>query len=222
MMETSEHPSMDTQAVVAAFDFDGTLTLGDTLIPFLIRSLGWPRFLLVITLSLPWLAAFFLRLIKNHQAKARLLQFSFAGWTQERAQQHAKDFVQNYLPAQWRAWGLAQLVQHQRLGHHCVIVSASPDIYLREVATSLKVQALLCTGMELRDGRYTGQMATPNCHGAQKVIRLRAWINDNLGPNIQPELYAYGDSKGDLQLLELADHAWYRGRDIPKNKAYQA
>jgi phosphatidylglycerophosphatase C len=208
--------------VVAAFDFDGTLTQGDTLMPFLIRSLGWPRFLLAIVLSLPWLVAFFLRLIKNHQAKARLLYCAFKGMTQEQAQQHAKDFVQNYLLTQWRDWGLAQLVEHQRQGHHCVIVSASPDIYLREVAASLGVQALLCTGMELQDGRYTGHMATANCHGEQKVVRLRAWINETLGQDINLELFAFGDSNGDKQLLELADHAWYQGRSITKNSIYQA
>jgi phosphatidylglycerophosphatase C len=199
---------------VAAFDFDGTLTQGDTLMPFLIRSLGWPRFLLAIVLSLPWLVAFFLRLIKNHQAKARLLYCAFKGMTQEQAQQHAKDFVQNYLLTQWRDWGLAQLVEHQRQGHHCVIVSASPDIYLREVASSLKVQALLCTGMELQNGHYTGRMATPNCHGEQKVLRLRVWINEALGEDTKPDLYAYGDSKGDLHLLELADHAWYKEKPV--------
>jgi phosphatidylglycerophosphatase C len=129
--------------------------------------------------------------------------------TQEQAQQHARDFVQNYLPTQWRAWGMAQLVQHQRLGHLCVIVSASPDIYLREVADSLKVQALLCTGMELQASRYTGHMATSNCHGEEKVRRLQAWLATEFSGEA-PELHAYGDTKGDLPMLNMAQHAWYR------------
>jgi phosphatidylglycerophosphatase C len=203
-----------TMPVVAAFDFDGTLTHRDTLVPFLIRSLGWPKFLRALLLSAPWLAAYALRLMSNHRAKARLLQVSLAGWSQAQAQAHARDFVHHYLPTQWRAWGLQQLVQHQRLGHRCVIVSASPGIYLHAVAASLGVDAVLCTEMELQDGRYSGRMATPNCHGQQKVLRLQSWLRTTWGDSVLPELHAYGDTRGDLPLLNLADQAWYRGKPL--------
>lgn len=206
-----------TKPVVAAFDFDGTLTHRDTLLPFLIRSLGWPRFLRALLLSAPWLAAYALRLMSNHRAKARLLQVSLAGMRPEQAQGHAQDFVDHYLPGQWQAWGLQQLVQHQRQGHRCVIVSASPDIYLQAVATSLGVDAVLCTEMELKGGRYSGRMATPNCHGEQKVLRLQAWLRTTLGEGALPELHAYGDTRGDLPLLHLADQAWYRGKPLRRS-----
>jgi phosphatidylglycerophosphatase C len=198
--------------LVAAFDFDGTLTHRDTLLPFLIRSLGWPKFLLALLLSAPWLAAYALRLTSNHRAKARLLQVSMAGWSQVQAQRAAEHFVTDYLPGQWRAWGLQQLVQHQRQGHRCVIVSASPGIYLHAVGVSLGVDAVLCTEMEMEAGHYSGRMATPNCHGEQKVLRLQAWLRATLDEGALPELHAYGDTHGDLPLLHLADHAWYRGK----------
>jgi phosphatidylglycerophosphatase C len=179
MPKVNPSPAMaaETKTVVAAFDFDGTLTHRDTLLPFLIRSLGWPKFLRALLLSAPWLVAYAVRLMSNHRAKARLLQVSLAGWSQAQAQVASERFVTHYLPGQWQPWGLQQLVQHQRLGHRCVIVSASPGVYLHAVGKSLGVDAVLCTEMELVDGRYTGRMATPNCHGQQKVLRLRAWLN---------------------------------------------
>lgn len=198
--------------VIAAFDFDGTLTRRDTLLPFLIRNLGWPRFLCALLLSSPWLLAYALRLMSNHQAKARLLHVSLAGWTQRDAQARAQAFVTSYLPAQWQPWTLEQLLEHQRLGHTCIIISASPDLYLHAVAVSLRVDALLCTEMEQQDERYTGAMASLNCHGEQKVLRLQAWLQANFPHDITPEIHAYGDTKGDLPLLRLADHAWYRGK----------
>ena len=82
-----------TRAVVAAFDFDGTLTYRDTLGPFLIRSLGWPGFLRALLLSAPWLAAYMLQLISNHEAKARLLQVSLGGVAQQDIAGHAQEFV---------------------------------------------------------------------------------------------------------------------------------
>ena len=60
--------------VVAAFDFDGTLTWRDTLGPFLRRLLGTPGYLWLLFACSPWLLAWLLRLTSNHRAKARLLQ----------------------------------------------------------------------------------------------------------------------------------------------------
>lgn len=197
---------------VAAFDFDGTLTRRDTLGPFLLRHLGWFGFARALLLSSPWLLAYVLRLMSNHRAKARLLQVGLAGAACEDVERDAQDFIRRDLPGQWQAWGLQQLVQHQHQGHRCVIVSASPGIYLHAVGKSLGVDAVLCTEMEVIDGRYTGRMATPNCHGEQKVVRLRAWLAATLGHEIQPVLHAYGDTRGDKPMLHLARHAWYRGQ----------
>lgn len=200
---------------VAAFDFDGTLTQGDSLLPFLWRSLGWLGFARALVLSAPWLAAYALRLMSNHRAKARLLQVSLAGWHQTDIQRHADDFVKRYLPAQWNTWALQQLLDHQRQGHRCVIISASPGIYLHAVAASIGINDVLCTEMELVGDTFTGNMATPNCHGEEKVIRLQAWLHATLGADAQPVLYAYGDTSGDKPMLRLAHQAWYRGRPWP-------
>jgi phosphatidylglycerophosphatase C len=71
------------------------------------------------------------------------------------------------------------------------------------------VDAVLCTEMEVVDGRYTGRMATPNCHGEEKVHRLQTWLATEFGA-AQPVLHAYGDTSGDRPMLRLASVAWYR------------
>jgi len=200
---------------VAAFDFDGTLTKGDSFIPFLRRSLGWMGFARVLLLSAPWLLAYALRLMSNHRAKSRLLLVSLAGRHRADVQRHADAFVKEYLPTQWDRWTIKQLHVHQRLGHRCVIVSASPGIYLHTVAASLGIHDVLCTEMALSGDTFTGRMATPNCHGEEKVARLQAWLDATLGKDAKPELYAYGDTPGDKPMLRLANHAWYRGQPWP-------
>ncbi len=196
---------------VAAFDFDGTLTRSDTLLPYLWRGLGWPRFLLVLLLSGPWLAAFALRLMSNHSAKARLLQMSFRGRTEAEIARWTATFVRDYLPAQWQPDLLARLRQHQQLGHCCVMVSASPGIYLHDVGRVLGMDGVICTELVTRDGALTGAMATPNCHGPEKVRRLQAWLTRR-GIRKPIVLHAYGDSSGDVPLLNLADYAHYRSQ----------
>ena len=200
----------NAQPVVAAFDFDGTLTWRDTLLPFLHRLLGTPTLLWVLFVCSPWLAAYALRLISNHRAKAVLLRASLAGRTQAEVQRCALAFVKDDLPLQWRPWGLRQLVQHQHAGHRCVLVTASTSPYMHLVGASLGVDAVLCTEMEVVDGRYSGRMATANCHGEEKARRLQAWLATVYGPDQPVELHAYGDTRGDLPLLRLAQHRWYR------------
>jgi len=82
------------------------------------------------------------------------------------------------------------------------------------VGASLGVDAVLCTEMEVVDGRYTGRLATANCHGEEKVARLKAWLAHDYGAatDHQPALHAYGDTKGDWPMLRLAQKAWYRGK----------
>ena len=203
------------QPVLAAFDFDGTLTWRDTLLPFLRRLLGTPNFLWVLFVCSPWLIAFALRLTSNHSAKAKLLHAALAGRSVVEVQRCAQAFVQTDLPGQWRPWALQQLVQHQQQGHRCVLVSASTSLYMHLVGQSLGVEAVLCTEMEVQDGHYTGRLATPNCHGEEKVRRLQAWLA--LRPEEPPPLlHAYGDTSGDKPMLRLAQHAWYRARPWPR------
>lgn len=198
-----------TRPVVAAFDFDGTLTCSDTLLPFLRRLLGWPTLLWVLFICSPWLVAYVLRLTSNHRAKAVLLKAALADRPVAEVERCARAFVQNDLPQQWRTWGLRQLVQHQQAGHRCVLVTASTSPYMHLVGVSLGVDAVLCTEMDVVAGRYTGHMATANCHGEEKVRRLQAWLATEYGTT-QLELHAYGDTKGDLPMLRLARQAWYR------------
>jgi len=212
MPETVNAPP---RVVVAAFDFDGTLTWRDTLLPFLRRLLGGPRLLWVLLVCSPWLIAYALRLTSNHRAKARLLHAALAGRTTGDVERCARAFVQDELPLQWRPWAMHQLVQHQQLGHRCVLVSASTSLYMHLVGESLGVDAVLCTEMEVADGRYSGRMATANCHGEEKVRRLQAWLATGSGAE-SPVLHAYGDTSGDKPMLRLASVAWYREKPWPQ------
>ena len=197
--------------VVAAFDFDGTLTRRDTLLPYLAIGLGWAGFGVVMLQCAPWLLAYALRLLPNHVAKARLLRLAFSGRTTAEVDGWTTRWMAS-LPAQLRPDALAQLAAHQRAGHCCVMVSASPDVYLQRAARQLGFDALVCTEMAVTRGVLSGNMQTPNCHGEQKVIRLRAWLAGQDWCAKDVTLHAYGDTPADQPMLRMAGHAWYRGQ----------
>lgn len=199
---------------VAAFDFDGTLTRGDSLLPFLAGALGWPRFGGALLQSLPWLAGHALGLVRNDVAKGKLFKAALAGVPVATAQAWAASWAERKLPGLLQDWTLRRLAWHQAAGHCCVIVSASPSIYLQAAADRLGLDGLVCTELDVEGGRLTGAMRSPNCHGQQKVLRLKAWLVERFSEAERNgfTLYAYGDTAGDRPMLAVANHSWYRGR----------
>jgi phosphatidylglycerophosphatase C len=216
MLEVAAPVAGDGVAV-AAFDFDGTLTRRDTFTVFLARGLGWPRFAWALLRCSPWLAGYALRLVPNNVAKGKLMQATLAGRSAAEMRDWTARWLAQDFPGQLREDAMARLAWHRDAGHCCVLVSASPDIYLPQVAQQLGFEALICTEMEVvgegETRRLTGRMRTPNCHGEQKVVRLRAWAAARFGAAGLDgvTLYAYGDTSGDKPMLRLARYAWYRG-----------
>ena len=81
-------------------------------------------------------------------------------------------------------------------------MSASLGVYLETVGRLLGVDAVLSTELEVdAAGTCTGRMLGGNCRGAEKARRLRAYLQSD-----DVEVWAYGDSAGDTELLAMADH----------------
>ena len=195
------------QPTVAAFDFDGTLTYRDTLIPFLYYYAGPMAFVRDMARSAPTLTAYGLRLMKNDVAKERVLKKFFAGAPLTTLQHQGQAFARDRLPGLVRPRALRRLQWHQKLGHQIVIISASLDIYLKPWAAALGIDHVLCTSLDVDgNGQVSGRLGAANCYGPEKPRRLR----EALGDTSTYVLYAYGDSRGDRELLETADYSFYR------------
>lgn len=193
--------------VVAAFDFDGTLTHRDTLFPFLLHVAGWGAFARHVFALAPTLAGYGLGMIRNDIAKERVLARFLAGTEIGALQREAVRFAGQKLAGMLRAEALERLAWHKRQGHRCVLISASLDLYVRPWAQKAGFADAIASHLEtLADGRVSGKLLGKNCFGAEKVRRLE----ELLGPRSGYTLYAYGDSRGDKELLSYADHAYYR------------
>lgn len=198
---------MSQREVVAAFDFDGTLTRRDTLLPFLRHTLGvWAVMVQALRLSRT-LAAYALGLIDNGIAKELVFVACLGGKNIEALQQEADVFAAQVVPALLRPDAMRRLAWHKQQGHRCVLISASLELYVRPWATMAGFDEVIATQLEIRDDRtLTGRMSGVNCFGAEKVRRLAAL----LGERSTYTLYAYGDSRGDRELLASADFSYYR------------
>jgi phosphatidylglycerophosphatase C len=193
--------------IVAAFDFDGTITTLDTLKDFVRFSVGRTRFAAGAVRAAPWAMGALTRMCGRGTAKARFLAATLGGMERSALEAAAQRYVAQRLPAVVRPEMTARVREHGQLGHELVLVSASPTLYLALWAAQAGFDAVLATELEYRDDTFTGRLAGPNCWGPEKVRRLRQW----LGSDRPSVLYAYGDSRGDREMLALADHTWLRG-----------
>jgi HAD superfamily hydrolase (TIGR01490 family) len=181
---------------VAAFDFDGTLTRRDTLLPFLASVRGWPRVAAALGTHAHRLAR------DRDVAKELMLVRLLAGLPDEAVREAGRVYARSI---RIRPEMRARLEWHRQEGHEIVIVSAALDVYLGDVARSLDVEHILCTTLEVgADAVCTGRLLGANCRGPEKATRLRAHLGDEQDGEIV--LWAYGDSRGDLEMLAMADH----------------
>ncbi|HIK31300.1 MAG TPA: HAD-IB family hydrolase [Oscillatoriales cyanobacterium M59_W2019_021] len=203
-MNISSHSNI--LPTIAAFDFDETLTDRDSLFPFLKQVVGTWRFYWGLLVLSPILLAYGLRLIPNWKAKEAVLRYFIGGLSVDRLQTLSQDFARKTISKLLRPEALKRLQWHQKQGHMTILVSASLEVYLQPWAKEIGFDRVLGTQLEILENRVTGRIRGKNCHGREKVDRLQ----DVLGNLSQYSIYAYGDSSGDKQLLEVADYPYYR------------
>ena len=187
------------KAKLFAFDFDGTLTTRDTLIEFIRYACGTARFLLGFLLYSPLLVMMKLRLYSNGKAKQKVFAHFFKGMTIEAFNTLCQDFASTHRHL-LRLEVVSQLEQALSEGAEVLIVSASIDNWVQPFFPKVKV---LGTQIEVIDGRLTGRFLTPNCYGQEKVRRILTLHPDRSAYH----LTAFGDSRGDREMLAFADDA---------------
>jgi HAD superfamily hydrolase (TIGR01490 family) len=197
---TSLPPTRATP-VVAAFDFDGTLSTRDNFVPFLFRVAGAPT-------TTQSLATSGVRVARNRRSewgrdavKAEMLRRIFAGFDAERLDTIGRAFALDIVRRHLRPEAVDRVDWHRTQGHKLVVVSASLAVYVRPVAELLRFDAVLATELEVGpDRKLTGNLEGANVRGAEKARRLDAWLGDE-----PAYVWAYGDSSGDRELWARAD-----------------
>src|SRR6185369_3085366 len=89
---------------------------------------------------------------------------------------------------------------HQRKGHTLAIVSSATRYQAEPLARDLGIPHVLCTRLEVENGRFTGRLVKPTCYGEGKLLAARTL---SLARGVElAESWFYTDSDEDLPLLE--------------------
>lgn len=90
---------------------------------------------------------------------------------------------------------------HLAKGHTVAIVSAATPYQVNPIARDLNINEVMCTRMEVVNGKFTGKIIQPACWGEGKAIaaeQLAEKYNLDLSKS-----YFYTDSHEDIALLEI-------------------
>lgn len=201
-----------SSSVVAAFDFDDTITRSDCVVPFMWRVAGRRRFAFGVARRGHRLVLAVLRRDRN-ALRAVGTEAAFAGRDAAEVDRLAEAWGREIVAGHLRPDVVDRVRWHLSQGHHVVIVSASYERYVHVVAEHLGVHGVATTRLEVGDdGRLTGRLVGLNCRAAEKVVRLDAWLAERHLTRDRVTLWAYGDSAGDRELLAAAHHpVWVTG-----------
>ena len=187
---------------IYAFDFDGTLTTKDTLIAFIRYACGDKAFCWGFLRYSPLLILMKLGYYPNWKVKQKVFSYFFKGMSFNEFAQLGRLFAldNGHL---LRPKGVEMVQKALAEEAEVLIVSASIDNWVQPFFPKVKVVG---TQVEVKDGLLTGRFLTKNCYGQEKVNRILALHQRRQ----EYQLTAFGDSRGDKELLAFADEAHYK------------
>jgi len=194
-----------TKIKIALFDFDGTITTDDSLIKFIRFVVGDIKTLWGMICLSPMLIGYKLKFIPNYKAKQMMLSYFFKGVDEQQFKKVAEEYSLKQIDTILRPKAMKKIAWHKEQGHKVVIVSASIECWLKPWCDKNELD-LIATKIEMHDGVVTGKLLTKNCYGIEKANRVSAEYN----LNDYDYIYAYGDSRGDKELLALANESFYK------------
>ncbi|MEJ0008717.1 MAG: HAD-IB family phosphatase, partial [Steroidobacteraceae bacterium] len=188
---------------LVVFDLDGTITYGDTLLPYVTGYLERSgRSRLRMARLLPTLAAFALGAADHGAVKSSLIRATLGGATRAQLFAWTAEFVPQIIARSCSAGALSAIKAHQDASDLLVLMSASTDLYVPQIGQALGFQEVICTGIAFSPAdQLDGALTTPNRRGPEKVRCFQALKAQH--PGLQT--VAYGNAGSDLAHLVLAD-----------------
>lgn len=201
---------------VYIFDFDGTLTTKDTFLELIRYSRGTLGLLRGLLLYAPMLVLMKLRIYPNGKAKQKVFAHFFKGMCVDDFNTLCRRFADDNRDRLFRPEGEKAVKRALESGAVVMVVSASVDNWVEPFFSHFQGSAsplsgrgigILGTQLETGGGKLTGRFSTPNCYGMEKVRRIEGVLRM---PRTNYEIMAFGDSRGDKEMLSFADKGYYK------------
>ncbi len=190
---------------IAFFDFDGTITHNDTFLDFIVFTRGRYVFYLFLLILFPFVFLYLIRVYPNYKLKEKFFQKFLSKFSSSELNMLGKEYSKHQLDKHVYKQALERIKWHQTNGHRIVILTASSTIWLSYWCKKNNLE-IIGTNYEVKDDKYTGKIVGKNCYGKEKYRIVKQILSENN----YDVTYGYGDSKSDLQYLDLLDNKYYK------------
>ncbi len=186
------------------FDFDGTLTYKDTMFLFL-KFCNPSKFYIQFLKHIPLFLLLKLKLADPEKVKKSLIFSILQNENKESLELKSQQFFEENFPQIIRENALDFINNIDKEHTESFIVTASLDIWVKPFADYFKM-TLLATQAEFKNEKFTGNFIGKNCNKIEKVNRIAEATKDMKFD----KTIAFGDTSGDLQMLEWANESHFK------------
>jgi HAD superfamily phosphoserine phosphatase-like hydrolase len=184
---------------LALFDFDGTLYKKDSLIEFTKFAKGNFAFYIGIIKLIPNLIGLKLGLLANEKVKIKYFTFFFKNLDIDIFKKISSDYALEKIHKDLDPEIFSKLQHHIESKDTVYIVTATFPELIACWSSQYKLK-VIGTKLEVKNNTITGQFASKNCYGIEKVNRINQAINLHEFDFI----HVYGSGKGDKEMLQLS------------------
>ncbi|MGZ5301763.1 MAG: HAD-IB family hydrolase [Actinomycetota bacterium] len=188
------------QPVVALFDMEGTIITSNVVESYVWTKMadlppdGWPKELVSVFGKIPS----YLQIDRRDRGDfLRTFFRRYEGASVEGVERLIDHHVGEFMLQKASPAAIRRIREHRAAGHRTILITAAADIFVRPLAPLFDI--VIGCELEVRDGRYTGFMASPPLVGEARAAWLRRYALQE-GVDLK-QSYAYADSYSDLPLL---------------------
>ncbi len=189
----------------ALFDMDHTLLHCNS-------GALWIRYLrergeitrLTMLRAMGWILRYKLAILDMETVTTRVIA-QMAGDSEGEMRDKCRAFFERDIVHQVAPLGREALARHRAAGDVIAILSSSTPYVTEPLAELLGIEHVICTRLDIVDGKFAGTHVKPACYGAGKVVwaeRFAALHNIDLARSV-----FYTDSYSDLPMLERVGEA---------------
>ena len=184
----------------ALFDFDGTVIYGYSAVAFIREQVKRgdlsPREFMELAAAM---TSFGMGNIGFSAMMVATSQF-MRGVSEESYIEFGEDLYQKHLARLIYPESRALIEAHQRKGHTVAVISSATPYQVEPAARDLDIPHVMCTHLEVEDGKFTGGVERPTCFGPGKVTAAES-LAEKYGVDLDQSFF-YSDSDDDIELLE--------------------
>lgn len=188
----------------AIFDVDHTIINNDSMFSMLFFAIKKkPLIILYTPIILVKIALALLKVIDIKIAKEAI--YMPLKYLTER---ELEEFYDNVLLKNINPEVMERLKFHKEQGCHILLISASPEVYLKYFKKNIYVDMVIGTRIKIVNGKYTNKICGENCKGHEKVNRIKHYLKENDLEIDFEKSFGYSDSLSDKPMLSLVKNRY--------------